>query len=387
MDKLDVVIVGAGMGGLTAALALRQAGYRVQVFDRVPELTPAGAGVSLWSNGIKVLNRLGLGSAVRGIGGRMNDMSYIAKSGVTLTRFSLAPLVALVGERPYPVARTDLQQMLLDALGQGHVRLGMNCVRVEQDSEGATAIFADGQRATGDLLVAADGTHSFIRGQVLGRQVERRYAGYVNFNGLVQASDELAPADTWVTYVGDHKRASLMPVGAGRFYFFFDVPLPRGAPRVPGGVRAELEHHFAGWPEAVQKLIAELEPATTARVEIFDLEPLPSLVKGRVALLGDAGHSTAPDLGQGGCQAMEDAWVLANTLVTTNVSVEDALLRYEAARSARTTEIILRARKRSNVTHGIEPEKTLAWYEELAHEDGVSILKALANTILGGPLH
>jgi FAD-dependent urate hydroxylase len=387
MDQLHVIIVGAGMGGLTAALALRQAGYGVEIYDRAPVLAPAGAGVSLWSNGIKVLNRLGLGAAVRAIGGPMQHMSYVSKAGDLLTRFSLQPLVDAVGQRPYPVARTDLQRMLLDAVGAEHVRLGATCVAVEQSTEGATAIFANGHRASGDMVLGADGTHSIIRGHVLGERVERRYVGYVNFNGLVAQSEDLAPLDTWVTFVGDHKRASLMPVGGGRFYFFFDVPLERGSPPVAADVSAELAHHFAGWAGPVQRLIQRLDPARVTRAEIFDIEPLAKLVKGRVALLGDAAHSTAPDLGQGGCQAMEDAWVLANALLTNDLGVEDALCRYEAARRERAADIIVRARKRSDVTHGIEPDKTLEWYDELAREDGTTIMRALAGTILGGPLH
>lgn len=386
MDGLKVIVVGAGMGGLTAALALRQAGFGVEVYDRVRELTPAGAGISLWSNGVKVLNRLGLGSALALIGGAMDNICYRAKTGETLTHFSLEPLVQAVGQRPYPVARTDLQALLLGAVGASSVHLDATCVGVEQDGNGATAVFADGRRATGDLVVGADGTHSVIRGLVLGTAAQRRPVGYVNWNGLVRVADDLAPAGTWVTYVGEHKRASLMPVGGDRFYFFFDVPLPRGAPADPAGIRAELRGHFAGWAAPVQSLISRLDPTHTSRIEIFDVEPLPRLVRGRVALLGDAGHSMAPDLGQGGCQAMEDAWVLANYLLTTNVSVADALRRYELARQSRTTEIMERARKRADVTHGTDPDKTRQWYAELAQEDGESILRAIANTVLGGPL-
>jgi FAD-dependent urate hydroxylase len=386
MDQLHVVIVGAGMGGLTAALALRQAGYSVELYDRAPVLAPAGAGVSLWSNGIKVLNRLGLGPAVRAIGGTMQHMSYVWKSGEPLTHFSLEPLIRAVGQRPYPVARTDLQRMLLDAVGAEHVTLGASCVGVEQDASRATAVFASGHRASGDVVVGADGTHSIIRGVVLGEATERRYVGYVNFNGLVAQSDDLAPHDTWVTYVGDHQRASLMPVGGGRFYYFFDVPLERGAAPVSKDVAAELSHHFAGWAEPVQRLIQRLDPGRVTRAELFDIDPLPRLVRGRIALLGDAAHSTAPDLGQGGCQAMEDAWMLAHVLLTNDLGVEDALSRYEAGRLERTADIIRRARKRSNVTHGIEPDKTREWYAELAQEDGTNILRALAGTILGGPM-
>ncbi|MGB7417167.1 MAG: FAD-dependent urate hydroxylase HpxO [Thermosynechococcaceae cyanobacterium] len=387
MDKLKAIVVGAGMGGLTAGIALQQAGYKVEIYERVSELRPAGAGISLWSNGVKVLNQLGLGEDIAKIGGPMQRMAYRRHTGELLTDFSLSPLIEEVGQSPYPVARTDLQEMLLHAVGIENVRFQSCCVAVEQDETSATAIFEDGGRATGDLVVGADGTHSVIRQSVLGTTVERRYVGYVNWNGLVPASADLAPVETWTTFVGEGKRASVMPVGGDRFYFFLDVPLPKGIESQKEHYREELQGYFKGWAQPVQTLIERLDPLQTNRVEIHDIEPLPRLVKGRIVLLGDSGHSTAPDLGQGGCQAMEDAFVLARYLLTTNISVADALNRYEAERKERTAKVILGARKRSNMTHGKEPEKTQQWYEELAHEDGTNVLRAIADNILAGPLH
>ena len=121
--------------------------------------------------------------------------------------------------------------------------------------------------------------------------------------------------------------------------------------------------------------------------DLFDIEPLKTLVNGRVALIGDAAHSTAPDLGQGGCQAMEDAWTLANWLFTTNISVIDALERYQTSRLERVAQIILKARKRSEMTHGKVPDKTQQWYADLASEDGTKIMNAISETILLGPMH
>ncbi|HEY9640611.1 MAG TPA: FAD-dependent urate hydroxylase HpxO [Coleofasciculaceae cyanobacterium] len=387
MDNLKVVIIGAGMGGLATGIALRQAGYEVEIYDRVSELRPAGAAISLWSNGVKVLNRLGLGKEIASIGGQMDRMAYHNKAGEPLTDFSLLPLIEQVGQRPYPVARTDLQGMLLNAFGAEHVHLNSKCVAVEQDEAGATAIFEDGRKATGDLVIGADGTHSIIRQYVLGYAMERQYVGYVNWNGLVPASEDLAPKNSWVIYVGEHKRASLMPVAGDRFYFFFDVPLPKGTVSKPEQYREELASFFKGWAAPVQTLIQRLDPLKTNRVEIHDVEALPFWTKGRVALLGDAGHSTAPDLGQGGCQAMEDALVLANCLVTNNISIEDSLKRYEMIRKDRAADVVMKARKRSDVTHGKDPEKTQQWYEHLKQEDGTEIMNAICKTILAGPLH
>lgn len=387
MEHLKVIVIGAGMGGLTAGIALRQAGYQVEIYDRVKELRPAGAAISLWSNGVKVLNRLGLGQAIASIGGQMDRLAYYSFTGEKLTDFSLQPLIDQVGQRPYPVARTDLQTLLLDAFGADQVQLDSRCIAVEQDADRVTAIFEDGHRATGDLLVAADGTHSILRSYVLGEAIERRYVGYVNWNGLVPASDDLANKTSWVLYVGEHKRASMMPVGGDRFYFFIDVPLPKGTVSPPETYREELISFFKGWADPVQTLLQRLDPFRTNRVEIHDIEPLQTLVRGRVALLGDAGHGTAPDLGQGGCQAMEDGWVLATYLKTTTLSVEDALKRYEAARKDRVADVINRARKRSDVTHGKDPAKTQQWYEALKHEDGTDIMDAITKTILAGPLN
>jgi FAD-dependent urate hydroxylase len=385
LQNLKVIIIGAGIGGLTAGIALRQAGFEVKIFDKVQTLRPVGAGISLWSNGVKVLNRLGLGTQIAKIGGRMERMQYRNQSGELLNQIPLQPLIESVGQRPYPVARADLQQLLLDGY-DAPVHLGCQCVRVDQDEEGVTAHFADGSYAHADLLVAADGIHSLLREHVLGKPCAPQYQGYVNWNGLVPAHPDLAPADTWVIYVGNHQRASLMPVGNDRFYFFFDVPLPIGTPNQPGTYRAELTAHFAGWAEPVQKLIASFNPHQVARVEIRDLGPLSQMARGRVALLGDSAHATCPDLGQGGCQAMEDGLVLSQYLQTTNVGVADALRRYAADREERTRAVVLKARARAAMIHGEEPQLTQKWYQQLANEHPSDVTTAIANIIVAGPL-
>ncbi|NES97827.1 MAG: FAD-dependent urate hydroxylase HpxO [Desertifilum sp. SIO1I2] len=385
MQKLKVIIVGAGIGGLTAAIALKQAGYVVEVYDRVQELRPVGAGISLWSNGVKILNRLGLGEQIATIGGQMDRMQYRSHTGELLNDIDLNPLMTQVGQRPYPVARRDLQNILLEGFGES-VNLGCECIGVEQTETSATAVFANGHRATGDLVIAADGIRSAIREYVVGRTVEPQYGGYINWNGLVTADEYLAPKNTWIVYVGEHKRASMMPVGGDRFYFFFDVPLPKGTPANPETYQAELRQHFQGWAKPVQLLIDRIDPTEVARPEIHDVGPIDRYVRDRVALLGDSAHATCPDLGQGGCQAMEDALVLANYLISTNISVKDALLRYEQERKQRANLVVQKARKRAEKIHGKEPNLTQQWYAQLAQEHPLEVTNAISEVILAGPL-
>ncbi|MGF1482234.1 MAG: FAD-dependent urate hydroxylase HpxO [Cyanophyceae cyanobacterium] len=387
MYELKAVIIGAGMAGLAAGIALRQSGYSVEVYEKTRKLRPAGAGISLWSNGIKVLNKLGLGKEVAAIGGQMNRMAYRTHTGELLNDVNLLPLVEQVGQRPYPVSRTDLQHIMLSAFGEGDVRLGMRCVEVKQDQDSATAIFEDGSTATGDVIIGADGIHSVVRTYLAGQKIEPRYADYVNWNGLVEASPDLVDKDAWIIYVGEGKRASMMPVGNNRFYFFFGCPKPKGTEIPPGGIRAELEATFKGWAQPVQNLIQQLDPEDTNRLEISDLDPLPHIVKGRIALVGDSAHATTPTLGQGGCQAMEDAEVLCRYLVTTNISVEDALKRYEAERKERVYNLTLKARKRTDTIYNKDPEATQQWYEQLKHEQAQDVTDALAKVILAGPFH
>ncbi|ENX33732.1 hypothetical protein F889_02395 [Acinetobacter colistiniresistens] len=384
---MNIAIVGAGMGGLTAGIALKKFGHQVMIYEQAAEILPVGAAISLWSNGVKCLNYLGLTDQIQALGGQMESLAYVdGLSQQTMTQFSLSPLYKEVGQRAYPVARADLQQLLMQQFGLEDIKLGMKMTEIESHQDDVTLHFQDGSQITADLLIGADGTHSLTRQFVLGYQVERRYAGYVNWNGLVDIDEAIAPSMQWTTYIGEGKRVSLMPVAQNRFYFFFDVPLAAGLENQREQYQQDLKSHFSGWCEPVQKLIERLDVQKTNRVEIHDIEPFMDFYKGRVVLLGDAAHSTTPDIGQGGCQAMEDAIYLARSLQINTFGLEDALARYQNKRNDRTKEMVLRARKRCDVTHMKDPQVTEEWYQSLYQEQGSHIMQGIISNIIGNPL-
>src|ERR1700754_83041 len=150
MRDLQVVVIGGGIGGLTTAAALLRSGQRVVVLEQTEILRPVGAGISLWSNGVKVLDALGFGEEIAAVGGHMERLCYRDREGTTLCDFSLEPLVARVGERPYPVRRADLQTLLVDAVGD-HLRTGARCETIVDDGEGVVVTTRDGTRYDADL--------------------------------------------------------------------------------------------------------------------------------------------------------------------------------------------------------------------------------------------
>ena len=384
---MEITIIGAGMAGLTTGIALKKFGHQVTIYEQAEQILPVGAAISLWSNGVKCLNYLGLTEQVEKLGGKMDNLAYIdGLTGDVMTQFSLYPLIEEVGQRPYPVSRAELQNMLMDEFGREDIHLAKKMISFVEEGERVKIQFADGGKIESDLLVGADGTHSITRAYVLGEQVERRYAGYVNWNGLVDVSDDYAAADQWTTFVGEGKRVSLMPVANNRFYFFFDVPLAVGLENDRSQYKALFKQYFKGWCEPVQKLIDAVDVQKTNRVEIHDIEPFADFYKGRVVIVGDAAHSTTPDIGQGGCQAMEDAIYLARSLQINTLGLQDSLRRYQNKRNERANELVLRARKRCDVTHMKDEAVTREWYEELRKEQGNHIMKGIISNIVGNPL-
>ncbi len=390
---MKVIVIGAGVGGTSAALALQKLGHEVVVYDRMRENRPVGAALSLWSNGVKVLNWLGLGPQVAALGGRMDDMAYYdGHTGDELCRFSLSPVTEQTGQRPYPVARADLQALMMDAVGPANIHLGRQLVAVADDGETVTATFADGSTDTADLLIGADGARSLVRDYVTeptGIRPERRYSGYVNYNGLVAADERIGPLDQWTTYVGDGKRCAVMPVAGDRFYFF--VRAPSGVPsrvcrrtewRARGGLEVGRSRRRA-W----RCVLDGIDPDESLnRVEIWDIDPFDTWVRGRVAILGDAAHNTAPDIGQGACSALEDSFALGIVFATSTLGVEDSLKRYERIRTERAGDLVLRARKRAHETHAFDVAATQAWYDGLRREDGTGVIRGIVGNIEGSPV-
>jgi len=346
---MKAMIVGAGIGGLTAAIAQRRAGVETTVFERAGELREVGAGLLLAANAVRALDELGLSEKVRRLGTLASAARILSWRGETLTDVPADELEKRLGAPSAAVHRADLQGLLLRELGEENVRLGATCSGFEQDEEGVTALFVDGSEERGDALIGADGLNSTIHTSLFGGE-KPRYAGYTAWRAVVEPSHELLPWGVGFESWGSGARFGCAHIGGGRVYWFATRNAPEGEKDCPvgssSGPKATLMKLFGGWRQPVAELIAETEECEIRRDDIYDREPLDGpWGEGRVTLLGDAAHPMTPNLGQGACQAIEDAVVLARCVREVGKDgVPSALRRYEDLRRERVAWIVRRSR-------------------------------------------
>jgi FAD-dependent urate hydroxylase len=331
------VVIGAGMGGLAAAIALKQTGWDVAVYERAPEIREVGAGITLWTNAFKVLRKLGVGESIEAMSAPIRQSELRNWRGKLLVSSDFAKVSVKLGAPTVGIHRADLQAKLADALGHEHIHLGMTCVAYSQDEKGASAMFAEGGEERGQILVGADGIKSLVRQHLLGEE-PLRYAGYTAWRGVGLIDRPEVPLGVTALAMGRGSQVGMLPIGGGRTYWFATANVPAGGTAGPGGHKADLLAHFADWWPAIPAAIEATPDAGIVRNDIFDRPPARKWTDNRVTLLGDAAHPTTPNLGQGACQAIESGYVLAKCLKEAETA-EAGLLAYEKSRFDRTAMI------------------------------------------------
>ena len=337
---MRVLIVGGGIGGLTAAIALRKHGIEAEVFERCPELREVGAGISLWPNAVKALRKLGLGPALESISLVNQEGAMRRWNGAYMSQSPAQELERRFGGGVIVVHRAELLNLLGENAGASTIQLGKVCTGFSQDPGGVNIRFDDGSTAHGDVLIGADGVHSVVRAG-LGHNGPLRYSGYTAWRAVVPFhSSTVVAGETW----GCGRRFGLLPVQGGRVYWFATHNAPEGEHDPAGGSQAHVLSLFKGWHEPIEALIGASSDSVILRNDIYDRDALTEWGRGRVTLLGDAAHPMTPNLGQGGCQAIEDAMELATALKSAS-DVDAALRKYESRRIARTTSIVMASRR------------------------------------------
>ncbi|MDA0638647.1 FAD-dependent monooxygenase [Nonomuraea sp. MCN248] len=328
---MKAIVIGGGIGGLTAAVALSHRGWDVTVLERAPTVEPVGSGLAIAVNGLRALDTIGLGDRVRALSRVQGRIGIRRPGGRWLTHTSGEEAAARYGgQAAVMMLRAQLVDLLAEALGPDRLRLGTTVTGVDT---AAGVVRSDAGEFAGDLVVAADGIHSPTRRAIFPDHPGPVYAGVTAWRGLApRPGAPLRGAESWGRGLvfGTH------PLDDETVYFYATDVVPAG--ETPAGdERAELTRRFGGWHEPIPELLRSADPARILRTDLYYLrEPLPAMHAGRVALLGDAAHPMTPNLGQGACQAIEDAVVLAHL-------AGGDLTAYTEARLGRTADVVRRS--------------------------------------------
>ncbi len=343
---LRAAVVGGGIGGLSAACSLRRRGIDVTVFEQAETLGEIGAGLTIFPNGLRQLERLGLGKALAAVGATIGDGSqYYRADGTVVGPITTTDSSGWNGV--YGMHRADLLDVLASNLPSTAIRTGHRCTAFEQDVEAARLKFANGETAEADIVIAADGIHSVLQKHVVAPEPPE-YSGVRAYRGLI-ARDKLPgwPEKIHQVWMGDGKHFMAYPVRSGQLLNYVGfVPTTSATTESWSAVgdRNELVALFDGWDSRVVRLLDAVE--TCFWWDLYDRRPLKSWSNGRLVLLGDAAHAMLPHLGQGANQAIEDGVALSVLLEgRDSLEVPDLVKQYEKLRRVRTDVVQAEARK------------------------------------------
>lgn len=340
MNPPTAIVIGAGIAGLASAAALRRAGWAVRLVERAPALHPVGAALSLWPNAVAGLRRLGATARIEAEAAPITRMLLATRGGTVLIDRAVA--------EAFLPTRALLQAALRDAAGDPPVELGREVTDTRAAERGVLR-FADGEECAADLIVAADGIRS-----VLGQAVAGNRASHRGYGGVVALSDVAGgamPAGLAAEYWGRHERFGVFDLGEGRRYWFFMRTARDGEPAPTlGDITARLD----GWPAYVRDAVAATSPDRLIPWPIHARSPPRRLARGRVVCVGDAGHAMEPNLGQGACQAIEDAVALGVAAATGLARGEPGAVPalFEGMRLPRVRRVVARAAEGGYATHG-----------------------------------
>lgn len=314
-NYMNGIIIGGGIGGLTAAIALRQRGILVTVYEAAPELKSVGAGIIMATNAMIILQRLGLAEKIQSNGYELNDVQIADANWRTIQKINSHYAQKKYGLGSYAIHRAALQQILYEELPEDVVLMNHRVEHVSQTEDKVHVKFTNGNEAEADFLIGADGIKSVVR-QFLFGNTKYRYSGQTCWRATVDTTIpkrvEKSSHELWGSKAG--LRLGIVPLNPNQLYIYATVCSTAGGKDDLTTIRKNLIQQFSEFGNYSTQLLEATDLHKIIRTDIYDFAPIKKWYKGRIALIGDAAHATTPNLGQGGCQAIEDGYVIAQSL-------------------------------------------------------------------------
>lgn len=329
------IIVGGGIAGLCAAIGLAKLGIEAHVYESASELKGIGAGFGLAANAMQALEHLGLKDEIVPIGHYLASYNILDQKGNMLAEPDTKSISRKYQQDNFAIHRADLHQFLLSKIPNTQIHLDKRAVSLERVGEDIYVYFADGSHVQGQALLIADGVHSSLRQQLIPGSTPR-YSGYTCWRATIDNSSIKLEkgTETW----GEKGRFGMTPLVNNRIYWYACINTEAQNPVLKNWKTKELLDNFGDYHAPIPTILSETKDSELIANDIIDIEPLQQLAFGNILLLGDAGHATTPNLGQGACQAIEDIAVLIDELRTA-AAITLAFQRFEKRRLDRVNYI------------------------------------------------
>lgn len=334
---MKALIIGGGIAGLSAAIALEQKGIRTEVYEATPSISVAGAGIWMATNAMQVFDRLGMAEAVMEQGVCLEKVAVATHRLDILQHIDQGAFIDQFGFGVTSISRSLLRDQLLKKYGKA-IFLDKKIQSLRQEVSSVEAYFEDGSKASGDILIGADGIHSIVRDHVV-PQSELRYSGQTCWRGVASISLPAPWQKSCIETWGKQYRFGFSVISPSETYWFAVAKAPAGERDQKPGIKSKLQKRYADFSQPIPNILAATPEQRIIRNDISDLKKLSTWHKGRVCLIGDAAHATTPNMGQGGGQAIEDAWFLAQALQQYPL-IEQAFSHFEQKRRSKVQQVV-----------------------------------------------
>ncbi len=348
MDRRSkIIIVGGGIGGLTTAIALRQRGFsNLTIYERRSEIQSKGAGFVIWANASWVLHKLGILNEVESFGGRLNQMQRWAMDGDYLGGIDIVTIDERIGFPSYAVGKAEFQNMLRKKVNELGIKFQNNIAVSFMKDNGNDKAFlqlADNSTIEADIIIGADGRMNSISKSYIQSDNLPIYQNYINWVGMLESKNPLPIENNILDYWGCGERFGIVPIHTNKVYWAGCKALPLNSSNTEPTDQLELLQIFQHWSPLIKTVIEQTQGTHIKRIPVFDHNPNPVWFRNNVCLLGDSAHASLPTSGQGACQAIEDAWHLANQLAHFG-TLKESFEAYQNIRFEKTTAITLSGR-------------------------------------------
>ena len=379
---MNIAILGAGVAGVSTAIALRQQGFDVCVYERHPSISNLGAGIVIWPNASFVLEQLGVSDEIEAVSGRPTHMLRVSSANEALGGIDIQQINRLMGYPSRSILRSDFQHILtakLESLGVA-IQYGREVTGIHTaDSGEAIVQFRAGSDVSADVIVGADGRMYSIARQYVHGSSTPVYQGFINWVGVFESIEETFEELAIIDYWGVGARFGIVPVTRNKAYWAGGTACAEIGPRNPAEYKEELTSVFSEWPARVLEMIQHTPIERMNKIYVHDHDPISIWHKHNLITIGDAAHAPLPTSGQGACQALEDAWHLANALKNHADNLQKAFTEFTGLRYEKTANIITTGRSIASSLFNQDAEFCEMRNEQSKHTDYAKLATAMAH--------